>query len=146
MSILLLPFKRYFEFSGRSRRLEYWLFQIVIYAGVFVFIFLDGFLGAGGSSTSSVDTTNGLNASAEAEGGILSLIWIVAIIIPAIAVTVRRLHDTNRTGLWVFIGLVPLIGGIWLFVLMCLDGTAGDNRFGPDPKGRLGRRMEEVFE
>jgi uncharacterized membrane protein YhaH (DUF805 family) len=56
-------------------------------------------------------------------------------VIPTIAVTVRRLHDSNHRGWWWWIGFVPVIGWIWLLVLLCLDSTPGQNRFGPNPKG-----------
>jgi uncharacterized membrane protein YhaH (DUF805 family) len=55
--------------------------------------------------------------------------------LPALAVTVRRLHDTGKSGFWIFIALIPLIGSIWLLVLLCTEGTAGENKYGPDPKG-----------
>lgn len=65
---------------------------------------------------------------------ILAAIYVIAVFLPSLAVAIRRLHDTDRSGWWVLISLVPLIGGIWLLILMVLDGTPGGNRFGPDPK------------
>ena len=59
----------------------------------------------------------------------------LAVLVPSIAVTIRRLHDTERSGWWILIAFVPLVGGIVLLVFMCLDGTGGPNKFGPDPKG-----------
>ncbi|WP_245514732.1 DUF805 domain-containing protein [Jiella endophytica] len=146
MSILLAPYRRYFEFSGRSRRKEYWLYILTFYVLMFVLVFVDSALGLGGTTETALDTTDGLRASANAEGGVLTAIWGIGNIIPLIACAVRRLHDTDRSGWWVLISLIPLIGSIWLLVLMCLDGTQGSNRFGPDPKDRLGRSAEAVFE
>ncbi|ORE89690.1 DUF805 domain-containing protein [Aurantimonas sp. 22II-16-19i] len=146
MSILLQPYQRFFDFSGRSRRKEYWLYILVFYVVMFVLAFVDAALGLGGSSQTALDTTDGFSASASAEGGILTGIWAIANIIPLLACAIRRLHDTDRSGWWVLISLIPLIGTIWLIVLMCLDGTSGRNRFGPDPKDRLGRAAEAVFE
>ena len=60
-------------------------------------------------------------------------IYLLANFLPSLAVTVRRLHDTNRSGWWVLITLIPYIGGIILLILLCLKGTEGDNRFGEDP-------------
>ena len=64
----------------------------------------------------------------------MGLVWIVATIVPALAVLVRRLHDTNRTGWWVLIGFVPLIGSIVLLVFALVDSDAGENKFGASPK------------
>jgi uncharacterized membrane protein YhaH (DUF805 family) len=61
---------------------------------------------------------------------------MLALLVPSLAVTFRRLHDTNRRGWWILIGLIPLIGAVVLFIFYLLDGTPGPNRFGPDPKGR----------
>jgi uncharacterized membrane protein YhaH (DUF805 family) len=58
----------------------------------------------------------------------------LAVLIPTLALTVRRLHDIDRTGWWILIGLVPLIGGIVLLVFALLDGTPGSNQYGPNPK------------
>ncbi len=65
---------------------------------------------------------------------VIYMIYMVALIIPSLAVLVRRLHDVGKSGGWFFISLIPLIGGIWLFVLLCTDGNPGDNSYGPSPK------------
>jgi uncharacterized membrane protein YhaH (DUF805 family) len=61
-------------------------------------------------------------------------IYTLAVIIPSLAVFVRRLHDIDKSGWWFFIGLIPIIGAIWLLVLLCMEGNAGDNSYGPSPK------------
>jgi uncharacterized membrane protein YhaH (DUF805 family) len=66
--------------------------------------------------------------------GILGGLYALAVLIPSIAVTVRRLHDTDRSGWWILLGLIPLVGTIILLVFVCLDGTPGPNRFGTNPK------------
>ena len=105
--------KNYATFTGRARRKEFWMFALCNFLISFVlgiFIrFVPVLL-------------------------VLSLLYSLAILVPSLAVTVRRLHDTSRSGLWILISLVPLIGSIWLLVLMFLDGTVGDNKWGPDPK------------
>ena len=63
-------------------------------------------------------------------------IYYGAFIIAQISLAVRRLHDTNRSGWWLWASFIPLIGTIWILILFCLDGTVGRNRFGPDPKRR----------
>ena len=71
--------------------------------------------------------------------GLLSGIYGLAVLIPSLAVTVRRLHDIDRSGWWILIRLVPLIGVIVLLVFALLDGTPGDNQYGPNPKGVTAR-------
>ena len=66
--------------------------------------------------------------------GLFTLIFALGSTIPAIAVSVRRLHDTDRSGWWFLIQLIPLIGGIVLLVFFCLDSSPGQNRFGANPK------------
>ena len=123
-------FGRYFDFQGRSRRAEYWftyLFLMIVvlvaYAAMFAF--------AGGDSSGAMF---GLIA------GVLGLFYL-AIIIPSIAIAVRRLHDTDRSGWWLLIGIIPF-GGIVLLVFFCMAGTVGPNKYGPDPKGGV---RDDVF-
>ncbi len=100
-------------FRGRSGRAEYWYF--------FLFSILIGaFLG-------------GIDKSLETHG-LLASMYSLAVLIPATAVGVRRLHDTNRSGWWLTIGLIPIIGVITLLILMSQPGSFGDNRFGPSPR------------
>src|SRR4051812_3359841 len=109
---------KYATFSGRARRAEYWwfvLFQVLV--GIVAAI-LDAALGTGFGSGS----------------GVFSLIVTLALLLPGLAVTVRRLHDTDRSGWWILIGLIPVVGAIVLIVFTVLDGTPGPNRFGPSPK------------
>ncbi len=106
--------KKYVEFNGRARRKEYWFFMLFNVIISIVLGVIDGFIGM--------------------DIGILGAIYSLAVFLPSLAVTIRRLHDTDRSGWWVLIGLIPLVGGIVLLVFMCLDGNSGDNRFGADPK------------
>ena len=119
MNWFLEVLKKYAVFDGRARRKEYWFFYL------FYFIFMIGLM--------IIDGVTG-SLSEDAGLGLLSGIFVLAMIIPGIAVGIRRLHDTDRSGWWLLISLVPLIGGIWLIVLLVLDGTAGSNQYGPDPK------------
>ena len=120
MSYYLEALKKYAVFSGRSRRAEYWYFVLFnIIVGV-VLALIDGLIG----------TTTGV-----ANVGILSGIYGLAILIPSLAVTVRRLHDIDRTGWWIFINLIPLIGPIVLLVFAVTPGTPGNNQYGPNPQG-----------
>lgn len=104
--------KQYAVFGGRARRKEYWMFALIallIAIGIGV---IDVLL-----------RTKGL----------LGNLFGIAMLLPSLGVTVRRLHDTDRSGWWILIGFVPVIGGIVLLVFMCLVGTAGSNRYGADP-------------
>ena len=118
MSWYFAALKKYAVFSGRARRKEYWmffLFNIIIGLGLGL---IEGIAGIAPESDASV------------LGGIYGL----AVLIPSFAVSVRRLHDTNRTGWWLFISLVPLIGAIVLIVFMTGDSQLGENQYGPNPK------------
>ena len=158
MQWMILPFKRYADFKGRSQRIEFWMFQLLnlILATVLAGPFFVNFIGA---SIAAGDGPGAQEAVVEAmlAGGkgltairlILYGIFGLAALIPSIAVTVRRLHDRDMSGWW-YLGLaaasaIPLVGfaaSIALFVLMVLPGTDGDNRFGPDPKNPYG---QDVF-
>ena len=135
MGYMLMPLKRFFDFSGRSRRKEFWLwilFVIIVYivAGI-----LDVQLGLGGSTSSSSEFGDGsMGARARFNGGILTMVWALITLIPNLSVTVRRLHDVDKSGWFILLGLIPLVG-FYLLYLYCQPGTPGPNRFGPDPKG-----------
>jgi uncharacterized membrane protein YhaH (DUF805 family) len=120
-------FRKYVDFTGRARRAEYWWF-------VLFYCLLVGALTA-------VDVTMMINA--QIGGSLLSSLASLALFLPTLAVAVRRLHDTDRTGWWVLIGLIPLIGWIIYLVFMCQRGTEGPNRFGQDP---LGADVAATFE
>jgi uncharacterized membrane protein YhaH (DUF805 family) len=144
MHWMILPFKRYAEFSGRSRRMEYWMFALLNVIVITVLMFVT--FGAGGAAgmleaEASGDASAGL-AALFGGMGLLILVWILAILIPSIAVTIRRLHDRDMSGWWylgaIIGGMIPYLGflvSIGFLVLMALPGTPGPNRFGPDPKG-----------
>jgi uncharacterized membrane protein YhaH (DUF805 family) len=119
VSWYLEALKKYAVFGGRSRRKEYWYFVLF---NIIVGVVLAG-----------IDVLLGTFSSAQ-NIGLLSGIYSLAVFIPSLAVTVRRLHDIDRTGWWILINLVPLIGTIVLLVFAVTDGTPGSNRYGPNPK------------
>lgn len=126
---MFLPLLRYAEFSGRSRRREYWLYALmwmVVSLGMLMVLF--------GSFAFMTDPVAMLSSATDFL--IVFGLWWLATIIPSLAVTVRRLHDINLSGWFILIQLIPYIGGLILFVLTLLDGTKGHNLYGPDPKGR----------
>ncbi len=125
MDYMLMPLKRYAEFTGRSRRKEYWMFALglVIVYTLLAVLFVSGLDFSGG----------GFGALGGVSLGILVL-FALAIIVPSIAVQVRRFHDQDKSGWFVLLNFVPYVGGIIVLVMMCLEGTPGPNRYGPDPK------------
>ena len=119
MDWYLAVLKKYAVFSGRARRKEYWMF--------FLFNLLISI------ALTIVDRTTGtLNAAAGM--GLLSGLYTLAVLIPSLAVGVRRLHDTGKSGWWLLLLLVPLLGVIVILIFMVTDSEAGENRFGPNPK------------
>ena len=135
MNWMLMPLRRYAEFSGRSRRREYWMFWLLN-------VLISAFVGL-------VTLLMAMAVETEEEMMVvvnpLIVLWVivsVAFFIPGLAVTVRRLHDTDRSGWSILYGLIPVIGGFMLLYFYVQDGTEGPNRFGDDPKGE---RTQEVF-
>ena len=120
MSWYLEVLRKYLVFEGRARREEYWYFILFnILAGII--------LGVVDNMTGTLNLETGM--------GFLSGLYSLAVLIPTIAVAIRRLHDTDRSGWWLLIALIPVIGGLVLLVFFVLDGTPGSNQYGPNPKG-----------
>lgn len=127
MNWMLMPVRRYADFSGRSRRKEYWsffLFNMLLAAAVWTLLLLTFLAGMSESAMMAVMTPVFL----------LYGIAVLALLIPGIAVTVRRLHDTDRSGWSLLLGFIPIVGAIMLLIFYCTEGTRGPNRYGPDPK------------
>jgi uncharacterized membrane protein YhaH (DUF805 family) len=111
---------RYATFEGRARRKEYWFFVLFYALAIVALAIVDDIVGT---------------YREEVGFGLLTAVFVLATFIPTLAVTVRRLHDTNRSGWWVLLEFVPIVGGLVLLVFMMLDSQPGANRFGPNPKG-----------
>ena len=112
--------RKYATFSGRARRAEYWYFvlaNLIIYA-VFA----------------AIGVATGKYAAAVT----IYYVYMLAVLIPSLAVSFRRLHDTDRSAWWLLIDFVPIVGIIILIIFFAEDSTPGDNRFGPNPKGVAG--------
>lgn len=112
------PLQKYADFSDRATRAEYWWFYLFVIIAYVV--------------ASIVDSILGLSGTVGPYGLIASLLML-ALLVPSIAVGARRLHDTDRSGWWLLIGLIPLIGAIVLLVFFVTEGTTGDNQYGSDP-------------
>jgi uncharacterized membrane protein YhaH (DUF805 family) len=125
-------YKRYFDFEGRSNRAEYWLFTLLCFLVAMVYWAV---------LLTVVRPEGGMNAAGAVLLGLYGL-FALASIIPSLSVSIRRLHDTNRSGWFILLPLIPVIGGIVYFVFTVLPGTKGPNKYGPDP---LGPTEAEVF-
>lgn len=125
MNWYLKVLKNYANFNGRARRKEYWMFFLFNMLFAFVTMLLDNMLGI---------------AMSETGYGAIYIAYMLAVIIPSLGVGVRRLHDIGKSGYWLFISFIPLVGGIWLLVLLATEGKSGENEYGSDPK-----REEEAY-
>jgi len=174
MEWMLLPLKRYAEFNGRSRRMEFWMWVLFTVIVSIVLGVIDNLLGFSTSRSTLTTSSTGAAFSTFSSMGILGGLWSLGTLIPSIAVGVRRLHDTGRSGWWILLPLGPYILGI-LFVVMgavsgslalaglggvltliglvcaivlivfyCLPGTPGPNKYGPDPMGGAAN-LNETF-
>jgi uncharacterized membrane protein YhaH (DUF805 family) len=121
MKWYLKALRQYADFTGRARRKEYWMFTLVSVIISFVLGFLDGVLHPDGNV--------GLLSI-----GLLEGLYSLAVFLPSLAVSVRRLHDTGRSGWWQLIGIIPVIGWIVIIVFFATDGERQPNAYGPDPK------------
>ena len=149
MEYMLMPLKRYADFQGRSRRKEYWMFTlgIVIVYMLLMIPMMSAVIsaaasGRGNDPQAALSMFTGIGGI----GMVLLTIFALAIFIPSLAVQIRRLHDTDRSGWWILLGFVPIVNyiGIWvLLVFYCLEGTKGPNRFGEDPKTH--QNLTDVF-
>ncbi len=142
MHWMILPLKRYFEFTGRSCRREYWMFALLNVIVVMALLMLMAVTGGAGSLLNQDGSGDGAPFGFLMGGvGLVIMLWALIVFIPSIAVTVRRFHDRDMSGWWyvafVLGGLIPYIGflvSIGFLVVMALPGYAGANRFGPDPR------------
>lgn len=114
--------RKYAVFSGRARRKEYWFFVLFNILVSLLLGIIDGLTGS---------------FSHSAGIGLLGGLYTLAVLIPSIAVSVRRLHDTDRSGWWLLISLIPVIGAIVLLIFMVLDSQTGENQYGPNPKAAM---------
>ncbi len=105
--------KKYADFTGRARRKEYWTFVLI---NMFIAVLLV-----------LIDITY--------QTMVLYYLYTIAIIIPSIAVCVRRLHDTGKSGVYILVSFIPLVGSIIMLILLATEGDHGSNKYGPDPKG-----------
>lgn len=123
MTYMIRPLTRYFDFRGRSRRREFWLWYLFVIIMIIVLSIIDTTLGLGGSGQFGAvpNGAAGSNYVARTNGGILTGIFTLGVLIPNFSVSVRRLHDTNRSGWWMLLPVLPYVIGAGLL----LGGAAG---------------------
>lgn len=114
MNYYIDAWKNYVNFQGRARRKAYWMFVLFNIIVAVVLGIIDNVIGT---------------------GGLLGGIYSLAVLLPGIALGVRRLHDIGKSGWWLLIALVPLIGFIVLLIFAVTDSQPGENQYGPNPKG-----------
>jgi uncharacterized membrane protein YhaH (DUF805 family) len=132
MALMFEPLRKYATFEGRARRAEYWLWVLFVWIVEIVLISLIHMVAGPTAMMGDLAAFTGPEAVGFGMFGLLML----ALFLPSLAVGVRRLHDTGRSGWWLVIAFIPLLGALVLLVFMLLDGTPGPNRFGDDPKNR----------
>jgi uncharacterized membrane protein YhaH (DUF805 family) len=115
MSWYLAVLSKYAVFEGRARRTEFWMFALF---NIIISVVLSILAAATGSSIFTI----------------LEYVYALAVLLPGLGVFVRRMHDQDKSGWLILLGLIPIVGGIVLLVLACLAGTPGPNKYGPDPK------------
>jgi uncharacterized membrane protein YhaH (DUF805 family) len=113
--------QKYADFSGRARRSEYWYFVLAYTVAIFVIEIVALILTAIAKPLGIL-------------GFLVLVVVALGIIVPSLAVTVRRLHDTGKSGWFILIGLIPFVGGLVLLVFTVMDSTPGPNQYGPNPK------------
>ena len=113
MEWYLKVMKQYADFNGRARRKEYWMFVLFNVIATIILSAIDAAVGSYGALTG---------------------IYALAVLIPSLAVGVRRLHDTGKSGWMLLVAFIPVIGSIWLLILLIMDSTPGENQYGANPK------------
>lgn len=119
MDWYLMALKKYAEFQGRAQRKEYWMFTLFNFLAMVLLGLVGALLGGGGEG--------GL-------GDVLQGLYGIAVLVPGIAVTVRRLHDIGKSGWWGLVALIPLIGSLILIYFAVKDSQPETNEYGPNPK------------
>lgn len=119
MEWYLAVLNKYTVFTGRARRKEYWMFVLFNFIFAVAAMLLDNLIGT---------AMDGVGY------GAIYIIYALAVFLPGMAAAVRRLHDVGKSGWMILIAIIPIVGAIWLLVLLVTDSQPGDNQYGPNPK------------
>lgn len=117
---------RYADFNGRATRSDYWYFVLFYLLVSIVLTLID---------TYAVNPAMGMTPEEAAKGGILSVVFALAMLLPQIGLGIRRLHDTGKKGWWYLLILIPILGTLVLLFFFVTDSQIGDNEYGANPKG-----------
>jgi len=130
MKSYLSVLRNYAGFNGRARRREFWMFALLNALFSSLFITLDSFLGTSYSIPTAFE-------GVFIKYGYLQIAYGLLVLIPTLAVTVRRIHDIGKSGWMIFVFLIPIVGWIWMIILCVQDSQPGPNQYGPNPKEEL---------
>jgi len=119
MIIYFTVLKKFAKFSGRSRMSEFWIFTLINFVFMIFALILDNLIGI---------------FLKPIPFGACFIIYTLLVFLPVLALFVRRMHDVGKSGWFVLLSLIPLIGTVWLLAVCITEGTPGDNKYGPDPK------------
>ncbi|ABW27788.1 conserved hypothetical protein [Acaryochloris marina MBIC11017] len=123
--------RKYWDYSGRARRKEFWYFVLFVILFSSVLIRIDEYLGISGDElVKSMLGISGVTLRRFPEFGLLNGLHSLVMVIPFIAVSIRRLHDTGRSGWWLFVNFVPMIGGLVLLFCLAAESQPEKNRYG----------------
>jgi uncharacterized membrane protein YhaH (DUF805 family) len=145
MNWMFAPFRKYADFSGRARRMEFWMYMLLqtIVVGLLMLLLFGSLPWAEIVAASEAQNAGMAYTGPQPQLGAmfylsttLYVLWVLATFLPTLAVTVRRLHDLDKSGWFYLLNFVPF-GGIVLIVFYFMEGTSGPNQYGPDPKGGI---------
>jgi uncharacterized membrane protein YhaH (DUF805 family) len=136
MRWMIMPFRKYADFTGRSQRKEYWMFFLFSWLVCVPLLLFIGMQGEAAEAAKKAGDANSLAQQLVDGSVVILMLFLVAIIVPSLAVTVRRLHDQDKPGWVALMTFIPYVGWLVLLWFMASDGNAGANRYGLDPKGR----------
>lgn len=116
----------YAKFDGRASRSEFWYFALFAFIGSFIFALIDAVV---------INPMLGVTSAQTGQGGFLQVIFALLILVPYIAVAIRRLHDIGKSGWWYLLAFIPIVGLLVLLYFFVLDSQPGSNQYGDNPKG-----------
>lgn len=120
---MVLPIRRYADFTGRSGRREFWMYMLGSNVGIGLFTLL---------ALSQTDEYGDMSSSGSATFALIVLA-LLGLIVPTLSVQARRFHDQDKSGWFTLLNLIPYVGPIVVLIFMALEGTHGENQYGPDP-------------
>jgi uncharacterized membrane protein YhaH (DUF805 family) len=142
---MLMPYRRYVDFNGRSQRIEYWLFMLFYWIAIILLfaLIMAGLPWDDMTPDEVAEPVPAMPGPLTWVGVVLMFVFMIGSLVPSIAVTVRRFHDQDKTGWLYLLNFIPYVGPFVILVFMCIEGTRGPNSYGEDPKDP---HHERIFE